>query len=181
MDRLELNACIERLIDSNGHDAEARQAVLAFARDMKGSSNLQIRGVVQSPGDGVSGQTPEHGQVQVDDDRPQTREFSAGSVLERVGYYKIWRHKDWIHIAHFWKSDTATMSEVEMAKQWVLAVGKHGEAVWFGERGVEHLYSLRLTRLLRIQFSREMFEERWGPDVDSRHKGALVVAVTVNG
>lgn len=179
MDRIELNTFIERLIDSNGGDAEARAAVLEFALAMKGSSNLQIRGVVQTPGSGFSGQTPQHGQVKVDDDRPETKEFSSGSVQERIGYYKIWRQKDWIHISHFWKSDVDTMSETEVSRQWVLALNKQNQAEWFGERGIKHLYTLRLTKLLQIELSREMFEERWGPSVSAQHKGALVVAVSI--
>lgn len=179
MDKFELNTLIERLIDSNGHDAEARAAVLDFALKMKGSSNLQIRGIVQKPGSGFSGQTPQHGQVSVDDDRPETKEFSSGAVQERIGYYKIWRQKDWIHISHFWKAETETMSETETSQQWVLALDKKSRPEWFGERGIKHLYTLRMTKLLQIVFSREMFEERWGPTVRAQHKGALVVAVSI--
>jgi hypothetical protein len=68
---------------------------------------------------------------------------------------------------------------MEMAKQWVLALDKRDQAIWFGERGIKHLYTLRLTRLLNISFSREMIEERWGPSPKKHHKGALVLAVTI--
>lgn len=179
MDRIELNGHIERLIDSNGHDAGARDAILSFALGMKGSSPFQFRGIYQKPGGKVSGQTPQHGQVEVEDERPETKEFSSGAVLERVGYYKIWRQKDWIQISHFWKAELETASEVEMARQWVLALDKRNQPAWFGERGIKHLYTLRLTRLLSINFSREMFEERWGPSPSKQHKGALVLAVTI--
>lgn len=180
MDRIELNGHIERLIDSNGHDGEARQAVLDFALGIRGSSSLQVRGLIQKPGSTITGQTPEHGEVKVEDERAETKEFTAGAILERVGFYKIWRQKDWIHISHFWKAEAETASETEAAQQWVLALGKDNQAVWFGERGFKHLFSLKLTSLLRIDFGREMFEERWGPEVARQHKGALVVGVSIN-
>jgi hypothetical protein len=179
MDRLLLNGYIERLIDTKGHDAEAREAVAEFARSMKGSSPFQVRGVMQKPGGSFTGQTPEHGPVQVDDEKPETKEFSRGLVQERAGYYKLWRQDQWIHISHFWKAEMETQSEAEMAQQWVLALNKDGQAQWFGERGLKHLYTLRLTRLFAIEFSREMFEEQWGTSIDRQHKGTLVVAVSV--
>jgi len=179
MDRFELNGFIERLIDSNGHDAEARNAVLEFALGIQGSSPIQLRGIVQKPGGSFTGQTPEHGAVKVDDGKPETKEFSHGSVLERVGYYKVWRQKDWVHISHFWKAEAETMSEAEQSQQWVLALSKSNEPEWFGERGIKHLYTLRLTKLLTIIFSREMFEERWGPSLKKQHKGALAIAVSI--
>jgi hypothetical protein len=179
MDRIELNGYIERLIDSNGQDAEARKAVVDFALGMQGSSPIQLRGILQKPGGSFTGQTPEHGNIKVDDDKTETKEFSHGSVLERVGYYKIWRQKDWIHISHFWKSEAETMSETEQSQQWVLALNKANEPEWFGERGIKHLYTLRLTKLLTIDFSREMFEERWGPSLKKQHKGALAIAVSI--
>lgn len=180
MDRIELNGCIEKLIDSKGHDAEARRAIVEFALGMKGSSPFQMQGIIQRPGGSISGQTPQHGQVQVEDERPETKEFSAGSVQERVGYYKVWRQKEWIHISHFWKANETTTSEVEDAQQWVLVLNKENQPEWFGERGMKHLYTLRMTKVLTIEFSREMFEERWGPSVMKQHKGALAIAVSIN-
>ena len=180
MDRIELNGQIERLIDSDGHDEEARRAIVDFGLSIQGSSSFQFKGLYQKPGGTVSGQTPQHGQVEVKDEHPETREFSSGSVLERVGYYKIWRQREWIHIAHFWKSEIETSSETEMARQWVLALDHSNQPEWFGERGVKHLFTLRLTKILRIEFSREMFEERWGPTVKRQHKGAIAIAVTIS-
>ena len=180
MDRIELNGHIERLIESNGHDAEARAAIVEFALGMKASASFQFRGLYQKPGGTVSGQTPQHGSVEIKDDHPETKEFTTGSVQERVGYYKIWRQKNWIHISHFWKADVETQSEVEDAQQWVLALDANDAPEWFGERGLKHLYTLTMTRVLRINFSQEMFEERWGETVNRRHKGGLVVAVSVN-
>lgn len=181
MDRITLNGYIERLIDSDGHDAEARAAVLAFALEMKESSPVQMNALIEKPGSSFTGQTPEHGNVKVDDDKKETKEYSAGSVLERVGYYKIWRQKEWVHISHFWKAEVTTESETEQTQQWVLAYHKTTlEAEWFGERGIKHLYTLKLTRMLNIDFNREMFEERWGPSLKRQHRGALQIAVAVS-
>lgn len=180
MDRILLNGYIERLIDSQGHDEEARDAIAGFAREIRGSSPIQLRGIMQKPGGSFSGQTPEHGSVKVEDDKPETKEFSRGIVQERAGYHKIWRQDRWIHISHFWKSEVETYSEAEMAQQWVLALDRQGRPEWFGERGIRHLFTFRLTRLLAIDFSREVYEERWGTSIDKQHKGTLVVAVSVS-
>ena len=177
--RIELNGMIERLIDSNGHDAEARDTIVEFAMQMKGSSAFQFKGLYQKPGGTISGQT-EHGQMEIKDDKPETKEFSSGSVQERVGYFKLWRQKEWIHISHFWKSEIETASENEITQQWVLALDKNNAAEWFGERGIKPLFSLKLTKFLTIEFSREMFEERWGPSINRQHKGAIAIAVTIS-
>jgi hypothetical protein len=179
MDRISLNGFIERLIDSSGSDQEAREAIVEFANSMKGSSHLQFRGLIQKPGGTFTGQTPEHGSVQVDDDKPETKEFSRGTVQERVGYYKVWKQKDWVHISHFWKSDVETASDAEMSQQWVLALDRTGNPQWFGERGLKHIYTFKLGSVIILDVGREMFEERWGVSVGKQHKGAFAIALTI--
>jgi hypothetical protein len=95
----------------------------------------------------------------------------------RVGYYKLSRHKKgkefWIEISHFWKSDLGTQSETEPAQRWILATDRAGAPIWFGEVGARHIGTLRLTRALVVQLSRDMCEERWGPSPGKLHKSRV--------
>ena len=99
MDKLVLNGYIERLIASKGHDEEAREAILAFAKTIRKSSRVQIDASLSLPGSTVTGQTPAQGTVQIRDDQVETKEFSRGLAVERVGYYKLWWQQNWLLIA----------------------------------------------------------------------------------
>lgn len=102
-DKLILNRHIERLIEADGHDNEARTAVAAYAAELV-SSPLQIESMLRRPGGKIGGQT-EHGLVEIEDQTERTTEFACGVREERVGYYKLSRHKKgkefWIEISHF--------------------------------------------------------------------------------
>jgi hypothetical protein len=182
MDRFALNSYIERLIDAKGHDEEARQVLAEFGSRLS-TSKVSVEGVIKHSGDKFSGQTPQHGQIQIEDDKEQTKEFSAGGQQERVGYFKLAREKYQkerrISITHFWKADLETMSEVELPQQWVLATDQEGVPLWFGERGMKHITTLRMTKFVGLAISREMFRESWGPSPETDHKGRLVFALTV--
>jgi hypothetical protein len=180
MDRLELNAHIERLIESKGADAEAREVLAEFGWAMKEGSPIQMLGTIVRPGDTVSGQTPEHGSVQVEDGREQRKEFERGVVEERVGYYKLSRQKDWLVISHFWKAGPGTESETELAPEWALALDKAGRPEWFGERGRKPVFRIPLGRRFLFDVSRNVYLESWGPQPGRQHKGALLVAITLN-
>ena len=179
-EKFELNAYIERLIDSKGHDAEARAAVAEFGRAIKQGSPLSFSAAVTKTGDTVLGETPDQGTVLAEDDRPETKEYSKGEVVERIGYYKIWRLKRWVCMSHFWKSSLGTESESELAQEWALALDKSGTPEWFGDRARKHLFALRITRHLIIQVSRNIFVESWGRDEGKRHPGGFIVEVTVD-
>jgi hypothetical protein len=182
VDRLELNAHIERLIESRGGDAQARAALEEFACTLKRASPVALEGMISRPGGTVSGQTPEHGSVQVDDDRARTTEFSKGVVRERVGYYKLTRQtKDLLIISHFWKADEGTQSETELAPEWAMGLDADGKAAWFGERARKPVFRLPFTRHLVIDVSRDVYVETWGPALESQHKGGYFVAVIVSG
>jgi hypothetical protein len=178
--KLELNAYIERLIDSKGHDEEAREAVSDFGRGIPQGSPVSFNAAVTKPGDTVLGQTPEQGTVLAGDDRPETKEYSRGEVVERIGYYKVWRMRRWICLSHFWKSTLGTESEAELAQEWALALDKSGTPEWFGERARKLLFSFHLTRALVVNVSRNIFVESWGLEQGKRHAGGLLVEITVD-
>ena len=178
--KLELNAYIERLIDSKGHDAEARAAVAEFGRAIRQGSPLSFSAAVTKAGDSLMGHTPDHGNVLAGDDRPETTEYSRGEIIERVGYYKIWRMRRWICLSHFWKSSQGTESDAELAQEWALALDKGGTPEWFGERARKHLFSFHISRALVVQVSRNIYVESWGPNEGKRHPGGLIVEITVD-
>lgn len=184
MDRLRLNSQIERLIESKGHDEASRNAVAEFALTIRTPSPVEIETLYRGSGGAMSGQTPEHGQVQIGEDKPDAHEFSRGVVRERVGYYKLARYqlrrKHWVVISHFWKADETTQSETELAQEWVLALDGDNRPLWFGERGFKHLWALKLTKYLQLQISRELYPETWGPTPGAVHKGALHFDVTID-
>ncbi len=179
MDRLELNAQIERLIDSKGEDEEARAALAEFASGLKPGSPVQMLGAIIRPGSTVSGQTPEHGTVKVEDEKTERREFEKGVIQERVGFYKLTRQKNLLVISHFWKSDLGTQSETELAPEWALALDRAGSPDWFGERAVKPVFRLPLGGLV-IDVTRNVYVESWGGWPGRHHNGALMVAVSLS-
>jgi hypothetical protein len=178
--KLELNACIEKLVDSKGHDPEARNVVAEFGRSIRQGSPMSFSAAVTKSGDSVLGHTPEHGTILAGDDRPETKEYSRGEIVERVGYYKVWRQRRWICMSHFWKSTPGTESETELAQEWALAVDKKGTPEWFGERARQRMFSFRLTRMLVVVVSRNVFVETWGSADGKQHHGGFLVEVTVD-
>lgn len=179
-EKLELNSFIERLIDSKGHDSEARSAVSQFGRAIRQGSPVSFNAAVTKPGDTVLGHTPDHGSVLAGDDRPETKEYSRGEIVERVGYYKIWRMRKWICMSHFWKSTLGTESESELAQEWALAIDKSGAPQWFGERARKSLFSFHISRALVVQVSRNVYVESWGGHDGKQHPGGVIVEVTVD-
>jgi hypothetical protein len=179
VDRLELNAQIERLIESRGHDEEARAALAAFGARLKPGSPVQMLGAIVKPGSTVSGQTPEHGTVKVEDEKAERKEFERGVIQERVGFYKLTRQKNLLVIAHFWKSDLGTQSETELAPEWALALDRAGHPDWFGERAVKPVFRLPLGPLV-VEVTRNVYVESWGLWPGKHHNGALMVAVSLS-
>ena len=171
-----MNSLIERLVDSLGHDAEARDAVVAFGLWMKESASFEVQGKIITPGGKISGQTPQHGNIEIKDDREKTKDFSHGVTRERIGYYKLWKQKlrkrTWIFISDFWKADEGTQSETEMARQWALLLEPDGRPAWFGERGIKEIMRIPLG-VGTICFRREMYRATWGASSGQEHKGGL--------
>lgn len=179
MDRLALNAMLERLLDSDGHDEEARHVLAAFATDMERSSPWRFYSHISTPGDRITGQT-NLGTLEVESDRPMEREMSLGAREERIGHYKLIRQGGELEITHFWKSDAATASEEEMAPAWRLSLDGDGKPFWFGEKALKHLFTLPLFgRFVQIVVNRELFVRRWGPDGPGIRRGALSIQMEI--
>ena len=183
VDRVALNRHIEHLIESKGANEEARGAIIAFTASLA-SSRVQLEVAINRPGGKIGGQTPSHGLVEIEDSQDRTTEVSYGDRRERVGYYKIARYKHrkqyWIVIEQFWKSDLGTESETELTQQWVLVTDGCGVALWFGERAIRSICTLRLTKTFSLEIGREVYPESWGPAVGKVHNSVVRVNVVVD-
>ena len=179
MDRFSLNAMLERLLESDGEDAEAREALAKFTAGMKGSCRWRFHSHVQSPGDKIGGQT-NLGTVEIEDDRPVDRKLTLGVREVRIGQFKLTRHRRELEIKHFWKADEETFSETELAEAWRLCMDKQWRPIWFGTRAIKHLFTIPVAGpYVRLTVTQELFLKRWaikGPDVE---RGALGIQLYI--
>ncbi len=178
MDRLQLNAAIQDLIDSKGCASDARQAVYAFGLTLAEISRVSGSVEMQSSGDSMSGFTQEQGNVQIDDDKEQTKKVEFGAERTRIGSYKLWREKSKrgkfrIVIGHFWKLDQGTESMEELPQVWCLECDLDG-AIWFGERATRTVFEHFGLRL-----QQHLFVESWGRNVGTHHRAGMAVYLTL--
>ena len=147
MNAIELNAHLLRLIESEGHDEEARNAVVEAAHRMQPNSLVQVwrKTTTTSAGAEAAGHTDTGHDVTVGlrDGEKETKEISWGDKSLRVGHFKLscqksLRKRDGgkilsIRIRHFWKSDPATRSETEAPEEWTLQFDKAGQPEYFAK------------------------------------------------
>jgi hypothetical protein len=174
LDRIQLNAAIQQLIESNGSLLEARQAVYEVGASLPIQSRVSGSMQMESPGDSMTGFTQEHGNVKIDDDKEQIRKVEFGTERVRIGSYKLWREKVRkgqfrIAIAHFWKLDEGTESMEEKPQIWCLACDQDGP-IWFGERA-----TLTVWDHFGLCLQRQLFVESWGANVGKHHHAGWVL------
>jgi hypothetical protein len=183
--KFELNAVIERLINSNGSDNQARDELSSFASSLLPEGDLRMDVSVDHPGGNFSGHTPQHGNVTVSDNSEQKTEWSFGETMVRVGYFKVSRSickkafkpgaiEQRIVITHFWKSDPTTESESESPEAWCLSCNAKMEPVWFGQFASRQLLHFGYLSL----YKREI-HETWGNHPGSIHSHGLHIGVFV--
>jgi hypothetical protein len=179
-DRIQLNASIQELIDSNGSLAEARQAVYEFGISLPAASRVSGSVVLQTPGEGFTGFTEEQGNVQIDDEKDQIKKMEFGAPRARIGAYKIWREKTKrgrfrIAIGHFWKLDEGTESTSEAPQVWCLECDQNGP-LWFGERATRVMFEY-----FGLCLKQHLFVESWGDHVGKRHSAGYGVEFSIGG
>lgn len=117
VDKLMLNAAIERLIAREDDDCSAMRTVIAYGSKLSRGNHASFEGSLdlKSSGDAVSGHTAEQGNVTIEDkDKEVHKECAFGIRKERIGHFKIWKEREGlIMFHHFWKSDIATQVEKE--------------------------------------------------------------------
>jgi hypothetical protein len=183
--KFELNAAIERLIESSGNDADAREILISFAMTMQSDRSASVDISAQSSGGSFSGATPQNGTVKIELDSGDKREWSFGENSKRVGYYKLSRittkplfrevKEERILITHFWKADAGAKSDSEEAEAWCLACNSKMEPLWFGQVG-----SLELFHLGPFSVIFREARETWGRNLGTAHPHALHIKARAN-
>jgi len=177
VDRIQLNAAIQQLIDSKGFLPEAREAVYEFGASLPIQSRVSGSVQMETQGDSQTGYTQEQGNVQIDDDKEQTRKIEFGAERARIGSYKLWREKTRrgrfrITIGHFWKLDEGTESMTELPQVWCLGCDQNGP-IWFGERA-----TLTVWDHFGLCLQRQLFVESWGVSIGKHHRAGWVVGLS---
>jgi hypothetical protein len=176
--RIQLNAAIQRLIESKGFSDEARQTVYEFGVSLAAVSRVSGSVKMETPGDSVTGYTQEQGSVQIHEDKEQVRKVEFGAERARIGAYKIWREKTKrgkfrFTIAHFWKLDQGTESMDEMPEAWCLECDQNGP-VWFGERATRTIF-----QHFGLCLKRHLFVESWGGNAGKHHRAGLAIYLSL--
>jgi len=124
MDRMLVNAAIERLINKNASGEDA-MVVIKFCENFPVKKGLAIQYTSDSTDQSnVTGAT-EHGDIKIESSEKKHTEFDFGIKKERVGYYKVWKEKkNVLAIQYYWKSDTSTESESGPPPEYRLAYNK---------------------------------------------------------
>ncbi|HXK38385.1 MAG TPA: hypothetical protein VJ579_04950 [Candidatus Paceibacterota bacterium] len=117
VDKLMLNAALERLIAGEDSDCSAMRTIIAYGDTLDKEKFFALESSVttKSGGDAISGHTAEQGNVSIEDKEAEThKEHSYGIKKDRVGHYKIWKSGEGLlKFHHFWKSDLTTQIEAE--------------------------------------------------------------------
>lgn len=112
--RMAVNAAIEKLIARADDDGEAARVVVAYGSRLKksGPVSIEYASITKSSGDEVSGYSPGHGDISIkDNEREERKEWAFGVHKDRVGHFRLWKEKEGLlQFHHFWKSDTTTQS-----------------------------------------------------------------------
>ncbi len=172
--KFELNAAIERLIESSGNDAGAGEMLVSYAISIQSDSSASMDISTHSSGGSLSGATPESGTIKIELDSKHKREWLFGENSKRVGYYKLSRQttKQFFHgvkeerilVTHFWKADAGTKSDTEDGEAWCLSCNSKMEPLWFGQVASRQLLHVGPFSLIL----REV-RETWGRDVGPTH------------
>ncbi len=109
IDRIQLNAAIDALVESKGFSQEARQMIYEFGLSLPSMSRVAGSVQMEKPGDSFTGHTQEHGDVQFQNDQNEVKKLDFGGEPARIGSYKVWRESEKgghfsIAIGHFWNS-----------------------------------------------------------------------------
>ncbi len=147
MTPLELNAHLLRLIESDGHDEEARHAVVEAAARMQPDSPVKYwkKTTTTSRGGQLTGHADIGHDVMVNlkNGETETKEISWGDKSLRIGHFKLSCQKSRrkrdagqlrsLTIRHFWKADPGTRSETETPEEWLLQFDAAGQPEYFAK------------------------------------------------
>lgn len=144
--RMHVTAALQKLVD--GIEISASAAIVIEAAKHLPVLGTSLHVAKLSGGDSVTGVSPGHGNVSVNDDQERWSEKKIGSEPERVGSYRLWRQNQGaIRFCHFWGYDITTQGDDDMPIQYV--IGHDGPTFKFF--GAEDEISYRRMWCLMIQ------------------------------
>lgn len=123
VDKMAVNAAIEKLIAQDDPNGDAAQIVIEYMRHHKPGAPISFEYETEEmrSGRSTTGYAAGHGNVSIDNTETESKSRSFGIHKDRVGHYKIWKKADGIiYFHHFWKSDAATQTDVASHKEYVL-------------------------------------------------------------
>ncbi len=125
MDRVIVNAAIEKLITRTDDDGEAAKVVIAYGSNLNGPAhfNFEFSSHTTTDGGEVTGHSPGYGNISIKDkEREKHIEKTIGFTKERIGYYRLWKEQDGVLLFHhFWKSSRSTQpNKSERPDEYVL-------------------------------------------------------------
>jgi len=146
--KVEVNPAIERLIGREASDwiRDAETVIrycASLARRKRVSAEASFRRDNQKTD--VRGVAPGVGEVHVQTEQPDAREWVFGVERDRIGYFKIEKpEKGELEIRSFWKTDLATRGDLsEEPPAWQLAYDERsGAPKTFGELTTRTLFRL---------------------------------------
>jgi hypothetical protein len=115
--KLELNAAIEKLINTGGKDEESARLIATLAYSLQDQPRIRRERAERNKPGILTGFTQEAGDVSVES-APTSYNYSANTQKERVGQYKIFRTGLTVIIEGFWMSELNTGLVVNVSKPW---------------------------------------------------------------
>jgi hypothetical protein len=155
INRMEVNAAIERLLQGSQHWEEDAAAIISNCNQIPVRGKLVIEGSLskRSDGESITGDTPGMGNVTLKDKPAEVRkEFLFGRTQERIGYFKVWKEADGvISFTHWWKADLTTQGLGQKPDQYFLGYdGKTLRPTYFAVKFERVVLNLILVTLSRI-------------------------------
>ena len=127
MNRLQISAALQNLIDGKDVEQSASLVIAAYKDVPKIGSRLEM--VKSSSGDSVTGSSPGHGSITIED-KDRTKEIRFGREPERVGKFRIWRESGSVlKFCHYFGFELSTQREDGPPAEYV--IGHHGNKFKF--------------------------------------------------
>ena len=129
--RMQVAAALQRLVD--GQDIEVSANIVLSACRKLPVGRFSAGFWYEKDSDTMSGVSPGHGHVSIDDGDRKTVVKSVGVAPERIGNFRVWRagtHR--IEFCHYWGFELTTQSEDGPPTEFVIEHTSNHKMVRFG-------------------------------------------------
>lgn len=162
-----VNTAIEKLIARADDDGQAAEIVIRYGSKLKQSGLFEVQTSIKSnsSGNSVSGYSPGHGEVTVQDsEREKHIEKNFGVYKDRIGHYRLWKTAEGgLRFHHFWKSDMTTMGiDGKEPQEFYLGYDQRSLALTYLGLRHKHPLALRIGKFTLV-FMTYHLERIYGP------------------